>query len=86
MPSESEERAGCRNIADSKRVHLRKQKRQQAASPQFHLGVTCPYPADAKQRSSLIGGTEAREQRYWKRVPTIQTERRREAEASDYRS
>jgi hypothetical protein len=38
MPSESEERDGCRNIADSKRVHLRKQKRQKEASPQFPFG------------------------------------------------
>jgi hypothetical protein len=38
MPSESEERDGCGNIADSKRVHLRKQKRQKEASPQFPFG------------------------------------------------
>jgi hypothetical protein len=38
MPSASEERDGCGNIADSKRVHLRKQKRQQEASPQFPFG------------------------------------------------
>jgi hypothetical protein len=38
MPSESEERDGCGNTADSKRVHLRKQKRQKEASPQFPFG------------------------------------------------
>jgi hypothetical protein len=57
MPSESEERDGCRNIADSKRVHLRKQKRQQEASPQFPFGgdVSALKPA-AQQRGVCTYG------------------------------
>jgi hypothetical protein len=52
-----------------------------------HLGVTCRSHPDAVGSALFASvGTEAREQRYWKRVPTIQSERRREAEASDYRS